>query len=356
MRIYACIIKLHFVLCTKKEQVKHMTTKRKDKDTYMKYLAIIDTIMQNSDENHPMTISDIQEKLYEKNLEFNADYRLIIKYVDIYNEYHNEDIIIHEKHGRNQYFYFTDRSLDTMEAKAIIDLVYSSDFFTKTTKENYKKRIQKMFSSHYKNYFNKLIDIHISKNENSQVFYKELEKITQAIDQHKMIRFIYKKPSLQKDIEYKIQELAPIDTMFSNNTYYLLCQGNRELNSCLSYRLDYVQNVEIVEDSRVYFSNDQLYHFKEKIKNITYMYGEGEMHTIELEFDGSVYTNIIDKFGHSIDIVEVADNLYRTKVRHVINSTFYSWIIGFGGKIQIVGNEDQVHAFRKFLQSNFINN
>ena len=157
-----------------------------------------------------------------------------------------------------------------------------------------------MFSLHYQGYFHKKLDLHIVKNENPQVFYQELEVITRAIQKKKKIRFCYQKPSLKQQNSGKITELAPIDTVFSNNEYYLLCQGAKDPNTCIQYRLDYVKNVEIVKDSDVKFDDYQLNSFEKKLNNMTYMYGEGKIEVIELEFTPNVYSNMIDKFGKDI--------------------------------------------------------
>lgn len=161
--------------------------RHKDRNSYIKFIAVIDIIIKNSDERHPITVKDIQEKLYELEYDFQIDFRLIKKFVQNYNDYYDDTVIESYKQGKNIYFYFVNTVLDTMEAKAIVDLVYSSDFFTLKTKENYKKRIQNMFSIHYQAYFNKNLNLHIEKNENDQVFYRELETITQAIHQKKKI-------------------------------------------------------------------------------------------------------------------------------------------------------------------------
>lgn len=330
--------------------------RNKDSNSYIKFIAVIDIIIKNSDEKHSMTVKDIQDKLYELQYDFHIDYRLIKKYVQYYNEYYEDTIIESYREGRNDYYYFVNPSLDTMEAKAIVDLVYSSNFFTLKTKENYKKRIQNMFSIHYQAYFNKKLNLHVVKNENDQVFYKELEVIAQAIQQKKKIRFSYQKPSLKVNYSSKRVELAPIDTCFSNNEYYLLCQGARNSNDCLLYRLDYIRDVEIIEDSFFFFDEYNLQCFHEKLKNITYMYSAGELETIELDFHESIYPNIIDKFGKDIHPYQVNENIYRVQVKHIINNTFYSWIIGFGGIIQISGNAEQINKFQKYLQDNFIEN
>ena len=199
-----------------------------------------------------------------------------------YNNYYEDTIIKAYKEGRNNYFYYENPNLDLMEAKTIINLVYSSHFFTLKTKENYKKRMQDLFSIHNQAYFQKRLNLHIVKNENEQVFY---------------------------------QELAPIGTVFSNNEYYLLCQGAKDPNTCIQYRLDYVKNVEIVKDSDVKFDDYQLNSFEKKLNNMTYMYGEGKIKVIELEFTPNVYSNMIDKFGKDIHPKKINENLYCVQVR-----------------------------------------
>lgn len=328
--------------------------RNKDKDSFIKFLAVIDILIKNSDERNPMTVSDIQYKLYELDYDFHIDYRLIKKYVNNYNDYYEDTIIESYKKGRNYYYYFVNTALDTMEAKAIVDLIYSSDFFTLKTKENYKKRIQNMFSIHYHAYFDKRLNLHVEKNENDQVFYKELEVIVRAIIEHKKIRFEYHKPFISREDNYKKIELAPIDTCFANNEYYLLCQGAIDLKLSITYRLDYIKNVEIVEDSSVYFNELEMQCFHEKLKNITYMYGEGHIEVIELDFNESVYSNIIDKFGKNIKPKKISDKTYRVRVKNIINSTFYSWVVGFGGAIQISGNQQQVERFQNFLKEKFL--
>lgn len=102
--------------------------RNKDKYSFIKFLSVINIIIKNSDEKNPMTVNDIKDKLYESDYDFHIDYRLIKKYVKYYNEYYEDTIIECYKKGRNDNYYFVNTTLDTMEAKAIVDLIYSSDF------------------------------------------------------------------------------------------------------------------------------------------------------------------------------------------------------------------------------------
>ncbi len=70
-----------------------MTTPRnKDSDSYIKFIAVIDIIIKYSDERYPLTVKDIQEKLYELDYDFYIDFRLIKKYVNNYNDYYKKII------------------------------------------------------------------------------------------------------------------------------------------------------------------------------------------------------------------------------------------------------------------------
>ncbi len=113
--------------------------RNKDSDSYIKYISVIDLIIKNSDEKNPITINQIQDLIYDKGYDFKIDFRIVKKFVENYNNYYEDTIIKAYKEGRNNYFYYENPNLDLMEAKAIIDLVYSSHFFTLKTKENYKK-------------------------------------------------------------------------------------------------------------------------------------------------------------------------------------------------------------------------
>lgn len=110
----------------------------------------------------------------------------------------------------------------------------------------------------------------------------------------------------------------------------------------------------MLDNSSFTFTDYQLQCFRNKLKNMTYMYGEGNLEYIELDFDYSIYSNMIDKFGKDIKPHKINDRVYRVQVKNTINSTFYSWVIGFGGKIQISGNEEQIKKFKDFLNNQFI--
>ena len=144
--------------------------RNKDKNSYLKFLAVIDILKTYSNKENPLSIIQIQN--YFKNQDFHLDYRLLDTYIHNYNEYHDDTIIQKIKNKNTNYYYYVHSTLDIMEAKAIVDLVYSSDFFTPKTKENYLKRMQSLFSKNDASKFTKVLDLHIEKMKMIKFFIK----------------------------------------------------------------------------------------------------------------------------------------------------------------------------------------
>ena len=119
----------------------------KDNHSYIKLLAVVNTIQIYSEQDYPLSLSDFQHFIFEK-YDFQINDHIIKSYVEIYNDYYVGNCIEYFKCGRNNYYY-AETSLDTIEAKGIVDLVYCSDFFTLKTIENHKKRIRNMFNHHF---------------------------------------------------------------------------------------------------------------------------------------------------------------------------------------------------------------
>ena len=108
--------------CIMKTREMNIMGRNKDSDSYIKFIALIDIIIKYSDEKHPLSVKDIQDKIYELKYDFQIDFRTIKNYITYYNDYYEDTMIEMFKKGRNLYFYCINTTLDTMEAKAIVDL------------------------------------------------------------------------------------------------------------------------------------------------------------------------------------------------------------------------------------------
>ena len=71
-------------------------------------------------------------------------------------------------------------------------------------------------------------------------------------------------------------------------------------------------------------------------KEVFSMY-DGKSVLVDLKCDNSLMKVIIDRFGEDVTVLAYDMTSFRLKIEVSASPTFYGWIFGFGGKVQILG-------------------
>ncbi len=95
-------------------------------------------ILQDTDEEHPLTAPQIGEKL--KNYGIAAERKSICRDINILIDYLGYDIIS-PKHGERHGYYVASRDFENCELKILLDAVCSSKFLTKDSTDKLTKKI-----------------------------------------------------------------------------------------------------------------------------------------------------------------------------------------------------------------------
>lgn len=82
---------------------------------------------------------------------------------------------------------------------------------------------------------------------------------------------------------------------------------------------------------------------------------------MELICDNDLMDAMIDRFGQNVKTKKVDENHFETDVAVAVNSVFFSWIFGFGGKVKIAGPDsvkkqyaDMVNAAANAIKSSSV--
>ena len=79
--------------CIMKTREMSIIGRNKDSDSYIKFIALIDIIIKYSDEKHPLSVKDIQDKIYELKYDFQINFTTIKNYITYYNNYYEDTMI-----------------------------------------------------------------------------------------------------------------------------------------------------------------------------------------------------------------------------------------------------------------------
>lgn len=313
-------------------------------------LLYIEQMLNNTDEQHPLTIQEISDYL-EINYGISSHRTTIPADIALLQKAGMEIEIIA---SRPKKFYLNDyaRPFSSSELRLLLDTVSSSKFITKQKSE---ELIQKLLSlsgpSDLSRLKRNLFTEGRLKQENEKIYYI-IEAVNDAINLNKKISFLYfqynvkKEPKLRNNGQPYL--FSPYGLVWSGDYYYMVgyCDQHGNIST---FRIDRVfSQPTILEDDAIptpeSFSLDAFTNGMIRMFN-------SEREDVELICDNSVMDSIIDKFG--VDVATYAYDMksFKMRVNVAVNHIFYSWVFGFGGKVRIKSPENVRKHYLEMLNS-----
>ena len=209
------------------------------KGTNQKYklIYIIKYLLENTDENHKVTMPQILAYL-EAN-EITAERKSIYDDIDAIQELGID--VQKEKVGRNFYYYVVDRDFEMAELKLLVDAIQSSKFITEKKSQELIKKLGTLVSVHEAKQLKRQVYVAgRAKAINENIFYN-VDAIHKAIEENKKVRFQYFQWNTKKEMELRKNgdwyEVSPWALMWEDENYYLVA-FDRVAGKIKHYRVD----------------------------------------------------------------------------------------------------------------------
>jgi len=323
-------------------------------DSYEKTNKIANIIFNYSNDE-AISSSFIKSKLFELYGIKVKDTRTILKAVDTFNNNNDNKKIYVNKLCNKIEFEYTDFSnkLSIYEGKALIDIVYSSHCFDSVRKNVLANNIKDCCEDNKSDVLTKRILIENTTNAHSNVLFPYFDKIVEAIHLQKRINYSYRKPLPNGEYDVRIHKnICPIETEYINNTYYVYCLSENRPHP-YKVRIELMEDV-VITNSYFELCENTITEVKELMMNSIYGFSTKNYQMIELTYHIDKYANLIDMFGDNLPCsTKINDKWYKINLKCPISTTFYGWIVGFGGTIRITGPENVVDDFKKDLQKSY---
>ena len=80
---------------------------------------------------------------------------------------------------------------------------------------------------------------------------------------------------------------------------------------------------------------------------------DGQEVTVDLRCDNSLMKTMIDRFGEDVKTLAYDMTSFRLLTDVSVSPTFFGWVFGFGGKVQILAPEEVKEQYKQMiLQAN----
>ncbi len=251
----------------------------------------------------------------------------------IYNDVKQLDEMGYSIDKNKDGYYFDDVLFEASELRVLIDMVKASTFLSEKTSSEIIDKLSSLT-----NKFNRKI-INSGDYLNKKTQYADLlvnvEKLLEAINQRKEIRFRYYDLDEKKKKKYrgKSYNYYPINMLVDDDKYYLICYGEK-YKGFNTFRLDKMDSIVILDKTY----GDIEFDVNEYMRQTFGMFS-GERMSVKLKFEQRLFSEIDNQFGEEMILTSKDGNNYYCVANINVSPTFFSWVFGYNGKIKILGPE-----------------
>ena len=302
----------------------------------LRLLYIIDILSKYSDEEHPLSATQIMDYLRE-DYGIDCERKTVYDCIECLNEYGYEIIKSQSPRG----YFMTPYYFEPAELRLLIDAVQSADFISaKKTKLLVKK-----FSSFASEYQYKRIEKQVyidnrNKCANENLFIL-IDIISSAILARKQIEVIYRRRKIVDGktarYEEKTMIINPYALIWADDHYYLV--GNySKYDNLIHLRIDRLKSVMVLETYSRHFSEVSPYQTSFDIADYSNKHlsmFSGDIKPVEMICNNMMIEDFVDQFGEKVSMKPYDNENFIAKVDVAVTDGLVAWIMQYGNKIKV---------------------
>ena len=359
------------------------TSPKSGKRPHQKYksFAVLQYLLKNSDEDHVVSAKAIVEDIadefgieaerrsvYEDIKEINRVLLMLDKgctieeAVELLENDRSDKLkaIVYDEHRKG--FYVRRRSVNFYDLRLMAECIYASKFIN----EGHAKRLVNTICSFGSDYYGDQIrhDAFLVDRvkTNSKTVLRNISIIRSAMSPTKdgaahtpeKIRFKYLQHSIN-DVKNEVERrqgkpyiVNPFCLMINEGNYYLLTIDDKTKKP-RPYRVDrmkYVEPTGIERECEEEFKKIDMKVFARR----TFSMFSGNTTLVEIHFLFLLLDTMVERFGtEGVTYSKIDDKFYSLSAFVDVSEQFYGWLLGFGRRVKLVGNEEAVKKFNAYL-------
>ena len=221
----------------------------KGKNQKFKLYRLAQIMLENTDEEHYITMPEIKEKLEE--YEVTADRK------SIYNDLKDLEKLGIEVEGEpvgNRYHYHVvERPFELPELKLLVDAIQSSKFITQKKTNTLIKKLEKLVSKYDAQKLQRQVYVSGRIKAMNESIYYTVDAIHNAISENRKIKFQYYQWNVKKEMELRHDgawyHISPWGLSWDDENYYLVGYDS-EAELIKHYRVDKMLHIKMSAEAR----------------------------------------------------------------------------------------------------------
>lgn len=303
----------------------------------LKTLMIYRLLNKYSDEEHPLSTTDLIEMLDGYGI--NCERKSIYADIDALKEM-GCDIMTTNLPKRG--FFMASRLFELPEVRLLIDAVTSAGFITPKKTEELVKKLETLVSVNQA--YDLVSQVYIDNNakcDNEEIYYI-IDALNEAIINKQKVKFEYKRRTIdkknKKNYTLKTHIVSPYALIWKDDHYYLVC-NNDKYDNLLNLRLDRIRKITVLDQPVRNMSEvceyNGVFNIADYSSKMFNMY-TGSNTSVTLLCDLDKREEVMDRFGSGVPLEAVDISHFKTTVKATLSDGFVSWVMQYGDKVKVL--------------------
>lgn len=317
-----------------------------DTNKKLSILYVWNVLKQYSDENHPLTQSEICDKIYQL-YGMECERKSIASNIDALTDF-GLDIIKVARKG----CFLGERELEPSEVYFVIDAIFASKSIDGKHARVLAEKISKFLSVHQKRQFNYIYKADQVTRTNNNELFLNIEIIQEAIEKRKKISFAYCRPRFEKEKTEKRYVVNPYFLINSQGRYYLVCNYDY-FDNIGNYKVELIQDIKLLDSDIkpitavkgcekgldiAKYTNEHIYMFSKETVRAT------------LKLSGEIAVGyVVDWFGENVRLFKRDGDLFAEVTAN--EQALIYWCLQYGEHIELVTPEKTRKAIKEKIEN-----
>lgn len=312
----------------------------------LKLLYLLEILRRETDEEHPLTLRQIQDLLEQKGV--SAERKSLYDDIEQLRLLGEDVVSVRDTTVR---YYIGDRTLDMAQLRLLVDAVQSSKFITRKKSEELIRRLESLTSRHLAGQLQRqvLVSGRI-KNMNESIYYN-VDSLHNAMAANRQVSFQYFDWGVDKQQHLRHggaqYTLSPWALTWDNENYYLIAYDSVR-GTIRHYRVDrmlHIRQTDAPREGEAVFRGLDMAVYNRKAFG---MFG-GQEQPVTLQCVNWMAGVILDQFGQDIPLVPVDEDTFTARVPVVVSPPFFAWLSGFGADIRLIKPQSVAEEYTRYL-------
>lgn len=321
----------------------------KSNGTKLRILYLYQHLVRHTDAEHTLSTTELMKILKE-------EYAVKVSRNTISDDLamlHDCGLNIEHYESTQNKYYFDGQTFDLAELKVLVDAISASKFITQRKCDELIAKLLTLTSTDNALKLRRHIYVEDRVKPDNHNGYYIVDAINEAIDTKRKITFFYTDFDMSKQRYIanngELYTVSPYALIWDGDYYYMrgFCDERCEMRN---FRIDRIYEQPKILNQIAVMPPDG-YTPVEYSRHVFRMFDTDKPVDVKLLCDSSVMKYLIDNFGTDFKSEVIDDDHFKAVVNVCTSTTFYRWVFGFNGKIQIMEPQQVVSEYREMLLS-----